>query len=132
MFSTLTSARRATEISLERQFFYTPPAAADPKLASRGFRAQERDPSATTSGVPSHPPLPQDVHDPQSGDAGMSQADAILIPSDDEFDLDARSDTSFRSLGRPLSEACNTVQPGRISGTGMCLDLAFPGRPILT
>ncbi len=129
MFSTLTSARRATEISLERQLFYTPPVAAGPKLASHGFRAQERDPSATTSGVPSHPPLSQDVHDPRSGDAGKSQVEAIVIPSDGEFDLDSRSDTSFASLGRLLSEARNTVQPGRISSTGMCLDFAFLGRP---
>ena len=118
------------EISLEHQFFYTPPSAAGPKLANRGFRAQERDPSTTTSRVPSHPPPPQDVHDPQSGDARELQAEAILISSDDEFDLDNRSDTSFKSLGGLLSEARNTVQPGRISMTGMCLDLAFLGRPI--
>jgi hypothetical protein len=135
MFSTLTSAGRATRISLERQSFYSPPVAARPKLAAKPAshrpRAQERDPSATTSGVPSHPPLPQDVHDPRSGDVGKSQVEAIVIPSDDEFDLDGRSDTSsFESLGGLLSEARNTVQPGRISGTGMCLDLAFLGRPI--
>ena len=132
MFSTLPSARRATEISLERQCFYTPPAAANPKLASRGFRAQERDPSATTSGLPSHPPLPQDVHDPQSGNAGKSQVEVISIPSDDEFDPDSQfniSFESFESLGWLLSEAQNTVQPGRVAGTGMCLDLAFLGRP---
>jgi hypothetical protein len=116
-------------VSLDRQIFYVPPTAAGPKLASRGFRAQEGDPSIPTSRVPSHPLLPQDVHDPQSGDTGKSQAEAILIPSDDEFDLDSRSDTSFESLGGLLSEARNTVQPGCISGTGMCLDLAFLGRP---
>ncbi len=118
------------EISLEHQFFYAPPAAAGPKLASRSFRAQERDPSTTTSRVPSRPPPPQDVHDPQSGDAGKPQVEVILIPSDDKFNLDSRSDISFKSLGRLLSEAHNTVEPGRISGTGMCLDLAFLGRPI--
>lgn len=47
-----------------------------------------------------------------------------------EFDLDSRFDMSFESPGGLLSEARNTVQPGRISGTGMCLDLAFLGRPI--
>ncbi len=130
MFSTLTLARRATEISLERQFFYTPPAAADPKLASCGFRAQERDPSATTTGVPSHPPLLQDVHDSQSGNAGKSQADAILILSDDEFDLDSRSNTSFESLDGLLQDARNKVQSGCITSAGICLDLAFPSRPI--
>ena len=65
-----------------------------------------------------HPPLPQDTHDPQRSGAGESQADAILILSDDEFDdLDGRSDTSFGSLDwlRPTT-------------TGMCLDLAFRGR----
>ena len=39
MFSMLLSARRVTGISLERQFFYTPPAAAAPKLASHSFQA---------------------------------------------------------------------------------------------
>ena len=56
-----------------------------------------------------------------------------MIPSDDEFDrfdLDSRSDTSFESLGGLLSEVCNIVQPSRISGTGMCLDPTFLGRPI--
>lgn len=108
MFSTLTSrppARRATKISLDDQFFYTPPAAAGPKLASRGFGARERDPSATTSGFPSHPPIPQDLHDPQSGGAGKPPVEVILIPSDDEFDPDCRSDTFFESLGELLSEA---------------------------
>lgn len=129
MFSTLTSANRVTGISLERQFFYVPPAAAPPKLASHSFRAREGDPSATTSGVPSHPPLLQDVHDPRSGNTGKSQVEAIVIPSDDESDPDSRSDTSFESLGGLLSKARNTVQPARISGTGMCLDLAFLGWP---
>jgi hypothetical protein len=123
IFSTLILARHATEISLERQFFYTPPTAADPKLASRGFRA-------TTSRVPSYPPLPQDVHDPQSGDAGKSQVEVILIPGDDEFDIDSRSDISLESLGGLLSEARNTVQPSRISSIGIYLDLAFLGRLI--
>ena len=130
MFSTLTSARHATEISLERQFFYTPPAAADPKLASRGFRAQEREPSVTISRVLSHPPLPQDMHNPQSGNTGKSQADAILIRSDNEFDLNGRSNISFKSLDGLLPDARNKVQSGRITGVGICLDLAFLGRPI--
>jgi hypothetical protein len=69
------------------------------------------------------------VREPQSGDAGKSQAEVILIPSDDEFDLDGRSDTSFESLGGLLLDVRNTVQPGRISSTGMYLDLAFLGRP---
>ena len=103
-------------ICLDLQDFWVPPAAAGPKLASRGFRAQVRDPFATTSGVPSHPPLPQDMRDPESGDAGKSQVEVIWIPSDGE------------SLGGLLSEARSTVQPGRVSGTGMSLDLAFLGQ----
>ncbi len=91
-------------IRLDNQIFYSPP-------ASRGFRAQEGDPSAAIFGVSLHPPLPQDVHDPRSGDAGKPQADAILILGDDEFDLDGRFGTSFEWLAR------------------MCLDLAFLGRP---
>jgi hypothetical protein len=83
-----------------------------------------------TSGVPLHPPPPQDVHDPQRGDARESQADVILISSDDEFDLDNRSDKSFESLGGLLLEARNAVQPRRIPSTGMRLDLAFPSRPV--
>ena len=115
-------------ICLDRQVFYVPPAAAGPKLASRGSRAQVRDPFATTSRVPSHPLLPQDMRDPQSGDAGKSQVEVILIRDDGEFDLDSRSDTSFESLGGLLSEARSTVQPGRVSSTGMSLDLAFLGQ----
>ena len=70
----------------------------------------------------------QSAQDPQPSSAGGSQADAILIPSDDEFD--GRSDASFESLDGLLSEARRTVQPGRVSDIGMCLDLVFLGRPI--
>ncbi len=64
------------------------------------------------------------MRDPESGDAGKSQVEVIWIPSDG----DSRSDTSFESLGGLLSEARSTVQPGRVSGTGMSLDLAFLGQ----
>ncbi|KAK4149901.1 hypothetical protein C8A00DRAFT_46588 [Chaetomidium leptoderma] len=92
------------------------------KMASfRGLRIREGDPSAAICGVPLHPPLPQDAHDPHRGSAGESQADAILIPSDDEFDdLDeGRSDTSFESLDGLLLDARNKVQSGRVTGTGI-------------
>lgn len=118
-------------VCLDRQIFYVPPVVAGPKPASCGPRVQEEGPSAAIFGVPLHPPLLQNALDPQPSSAGGSQADAILIPTDDEFDdLDGRSDTSFESLDGLLSEARNKVQSGCISGTGMCLDLAFLGRPI--
>ena len=116
-------------VSLDNQTFYKPPAATGRKPASRGPWVREGGPSAAIFGVPLHPPLLQDVHDPQRGGAGESQADAILIPSDDEFDdLDGRSDTSFESLDELLLKA-RKVESGRVTGTGMCLDLAFLGRP---
>ncbi|KAH6616058.1 hypothetical protein B0J18DRAFT_413371 [Chaetomium sp. MPI-SDFR-AT-0129] len=47
------------------------------------------------------------------------RADAILIPSDDEFDdLDGRSDTSFESLDELLLKARINVESGRAAGTG--------------
>lgn len=96
-------------VSLDRQIFYLPPAVASPK--------------------PLSPPLPQKAHDSQPSSAGGSQADAILIPSDDEFDLDGRSDTSFESIDRFLPDARTKVKSACVTGTGMCLDLAFLGRP---
>jgi len=94
------------------------------------FRAREGDPSTAIFGVPLHPSLPQDAHNPQRS-AGEPQADAILIPSDDEFgDLDGRSHTSFESLDGLLLDVRNKVKSGRVTGIGMCLDLAFLGRPI--
>ena len=118
------------EVCLDRQFFYVPPVVAGPEPASCGPQVQEEGPSAAIFGVPLSPSLLQNAHDPQLSSAGGSEDDAILIPSDDEFDdLDGRSDTSFESLDGLLSEARNKVQSGRISGTGMCLDLAFLSRP---
>ena len=97
-------------VSLDRQNFYLPPAVASPK--------------------PLSPPLPQKAHDSQSSSAGGSQADATLIPSDDEFDdLDGRSDTSFESIDELLPNMRTEVESGRVTGAGMCLDLAFLGRP---
>jgi hypothetical protein len=130
-FSTSTAwypTRRAMAVCLDRQFFYVPPVVAGPELASRGLLDREGDRSAAIFGVPSHPPLPQNAHDPQRGGAGGPQANAILIP-DDEFDLDCRSDTSFGSLGGLLPGARNNIESCRVTGTGMCLDLAFLGRP---
>ncbi|KAK4031314.1 hypothetical protein C8A01DRAFT_21447, partial [Parachaetomium inaequale] len=105
------------------RFFYIPPVGAGLELASRGFRVREGDPSAAISGVSLYPPLLQDGYDPQSGDVGKSQADAILIPSEDEFDLDSRSDISFESLDGLLPDTRNKVKSGCVTGTGMC------GRP---
>jgi hypothetical protein len=129
---------------LDSQIFYVPPVAASPdpagpdpastEPASRGFRVREGNPSAAIFVVPLHPPLPQDAYDPQRGGAGKSQADAILIPSDDEFDdFDGRSNTTFGSLDGLQPDSRNKVKSGRVTGTGMCLDLEFLGRPnILT
>jgi hypothetical protein len=76
-------------VYLDNQIFYDSP-------TSYNFYVREGDPSAAIFRVSSHPPLLQDVHDPQSGNARKSQADAILIPGDDEFDdLDSRFGTSF-------------------------------------
>jgi len=118
------------EISLEHQFFYTPPVVARPQPASYGPRAREERPPAAILGVPLSPSPMQSAQDPQPSSAGGSQVDAILIPTDDEpDDLDGRSDISFESLDGLLSEKRDKVQPGRVSNTGMCLDLAPPGRP---
>jgi hypothetical protein len=101
-----------------------------PSLPRRGFWVREGNPSAAISGVPLRPPLPQDAHDPQCGGAGKSQADAILIPSGDESDdFDGRSDTSFGSLDGLQPDSRNKVRSGRVTGTGMCLDPEFLGRP---
>ncbi|KAK0718694.1 hypothetical protein B0T21DRAFT_54565 [Apiosordaria backusii] len=62
----------------------------------------------------------QSAQDPQPSSAGGSQADAILIPTDDEpDDLDGRSDVSFESLDGLLSETRDKIQPGRVSNTGV-------------
>ncbi|KAH6612788.1 hypothetical protein B0J18DRAFT_414159 [Chaetomium sp. MPI-SDFR-AT-0129] len=126
MFSTLPSqslARRATKISLDRQVFYTPAAAAVPKPASCGPRAREERPPAAILGVSLTPSPLQSAQDLQPSSARGSQADAILIPTDNELnDLDGRSDISFGSLSGLLSEAYNTVQPGRVSDTGKGVD----------
>jgi hypothetical protein len=53
-----------------------------------------------------------------------------LIPSDDEFDLDSRSDISFESLDELLSGARDKVQPSYVPDIGICLDLIPPGWPI--
>ena len=58
--------RRAIAVSLDRQIFYLPPTVASPK--------------------PLSPPLPQKAYDSQSSSVRGSQANAILIPSDNEFD----------------------------------------------
>jgi hypothetical protein len=93
-------------VCLNRQIFYVPPVVAGPEPVSCGFWVQEEGPSAAIFGVPLSPPLLQNAHDPQPSSVGGSQADAILIPSDDEFDdLDGRSDTSFKSLDGLLSDA---------------------------
>jgi hypothetical protein len=104
----------------DNQIFDDTVVAMGPEPASHGPRVREGGPSAEIFGIPLHPPLPQDSHDPQRGVAGESQADATLIPSDDEVDLDGRSGTSFEL---PLPDARNVI------GKGMCVDLAFLGRP---
>ncbi|KAK4098109.1 hypothetical protein N658DRAFT_544685 [Parathielavia hyrcaniae] len=112
-------------VCLDRQIFYVPPVAG-PEPASRGLRVQEEGPSAAIFGALLSPSLLQNAHDPQPNSAGGSQADAILIPTDDEFDdLDGRYDTYFESLDGLLSEARNKIQSGRISGTaGQGVDAA--------
>ncbi|KAK4096360.1 hypothetical protein N658DRAFT_519247 [Parathielavia hyrcaniae] len=116
---------RHISVCLDSQFFYDPPVAAGPEPASRGLRVQEGGPSKAIFGAPLHPPLPQDAHEPQGGGTGESRADAILIPSDDEFDLDGLSDTSFDSLGGLLSDARNKVDSGHTTGTaGKGIDAA--------
>jgi hypothetical protein len=121
-----------SSVCLDSQFFYVPPVAAGPEPASRSLWFQEGAPSKAIFGAPLHPPVPQDAHEPRRGGTGESQADAILIPSDDEFDdLDGRSDTSFESLGGLLSDARNKVDSGHATGTGMCLDLAIFGTPTM-
>ena len=113
---------------LDNQIFYVPPVAAGPEPASRGLRLREGGPSAAIFGAPLHLPSLQSMYNPQRGSAGESQADAILIPSDDDDDLDGRSDTSFESLDELLLKARAKVESGRVTGAGMCLDLAFLGR----
>ncbi|KAK4220449.1 hypothetical protein QBC38DRAFT_527740, partial [Podospora fimiseda] len=111
-------------VSLDNQTFYNPAAATGRKPASRGPRVPEGGPSAAIFGVPLSPPLRQNAHDPQCSSAGESQADAILIPSDDDDDLDGRSDTSFKSLNELLLKARAKVESGRVTGTGNCVDAA--------
>ena len=116
-------------VSLDNQTFYNPAAATGRKPASRGPRVRQGGPSIAIFRVPLSPPLPQNAHSPQRSSAGESQADAILIPSDDESgDLDGRSDTSFESLDELVLKA-HKVESGCDTGTGMCLDLAFLSRP---
>lgn len=89
------------------------------------------DPSTATFGVPLHLPLLENAQHLSRGGAGTSADDAILISSDDESDDDldeGRSDTYFESLDRLLQNARNRVESGRVTGTGMCLDLALLGR----
>ncbi|KAK4227047.1 hypothetical protein QBC38DRAFT_444114 [Podospora fimiseda] len=111
-------------VSLDNQTFYNPAAATGRKPASRGPRVREGGPSAAIFGVPLSPPLRQNAHDPQCSSAGESQADAILIPSDDDDDLVGRSDTSFESLDELLLKARAKVESGRVTGTGNCVDTA--------
>ncbi|KAK4221449.1 hypothetical protein QBC38DRAFT_461463 [Podospora fimiseda] len=80
-------------VSLDNQTFYNPAAATGRKPASRG---------------------PRNAHNPQCSSAGESQADTILIPSDDDDDLDGRSDTSFESLDELLLKARAKFESGRI------------------
>ena len=110
-----TSNTMAT-VCLDRQIFYTPPAAANPKPASRGLLAQNP-PSSTVSRTPLHPPPPpslQDAGDPRSDGTKMSQNDLIEISSDDESDNDSRED------GRSYK----TLKSGSVAGIRMGLD--FP------
>ncbi|KAK4248233.1 hypothetical protein C7999DRAFT_40515 [Corynascus novoguineensis] len=98
-------------VSLDNQTFYNPAAATGRKPASRGPWVRKGGPSVAIFGVPLHPPLLQDV-------------DAILIPSNDEFDdLDGRSDTSFESLDELVLKACK-VESRRVTGTGNRVDAA--------
>ncbi len=86
-------------------------------------------PSATTSVVP-HTRRPRRMCTIlKAVMLGSHRSRSSLIPSDDEFDLDSRSDTSFESLDELLSGARDKVQPSRVSDTGMCLDLTLLGRP---
>ncbi|KAH6853074.1 hypothetical protein B0I37DRAFT_32 [Chaetomium sp. MPI-CAGE-AT-0009] len=116
--STRYPARSAMPVSLDNQTFYNPAAATGRKPASRGPRVRKGGPSAAIFGVPLHLPLLQNVHNPQRGGAGESQADTILIPSDDD---DGRSDTSFESLDELLRK---NVESGRITGIGNRIDAA--------
>lgn len=117
-------------VSLENQTFYNPAAATGRKPANRGPRVREGGPFAAILKVPLSPPLPQEAHDFQPSSAGGSQADAILIPSDDEFDdLDGRSDISFESIDKLLPNARTKVESGRVNGAGMCVNLTLLGGP---
>lgn len=122
--------RSAMPVSLENQTFYNPAAATGRKSANRGPRVREGGPFAAILKVPLPPPLPQKAHDSQPSSAGGSQADTILIPSDNEFDdLDGRSDTSFESINKLLPNARTKVESGRVNGAGMCENLTLLGGP---
>ena len=125
-----TSSTMAT-VCLDSQVFYTPPAAAGPKPASRGLQVRNGNPSAAILGAPLRLPLPQDAHDAQHGSTGESWHDAVLIPSDDEpddNDLDgSQSDTSFPPLDELRATACKELKSRSVVGAGMCLNLASLG-----
>jgi hypothetical protein len=118
-------------VCLDSQVFYTPPAAAGPKPASRGVLGRNGNPSAAILGAPLPLPLPQDAYDDQRGGTGESWADAFLIPSDDESDNDldgSRSDTSFPLLDELVATASREVESSSVASAGMCLNLASPSR----
>ncbi|RYP91653.1 hypothetical protein DL770_002219 [Monosporascus sp. CRB-9-2] len=106
-------------VCLNNQVFYTPPAAAGPKLTSRSVLAGNRDLSTAISKAPLHPPPLQDAHDPRRGGPGQSPDDAVLI-SDGESDCDdsddGRSDTTFPPLEELPTAPRNDVQSNSVAG----------------
>jgi hypothetical protein len=104
-------------VCLDSQVFYTPPAAAGPKPASRGLQVRNGNPFAAILGAPLRQPLPQDAHDAQHGSTGESWYDAVLIPSDDEPDDNGgQSDTSFPPLDELLATACKELKSRSVVG----------------
>ncbi|RYP13401.1 hypothetical protein DL767_010759 [Monosporascus sp. MG133] len=102
MLHGITSNTMAT-VSLDRQIFYTPPAA-NLKPTSRSLLARIGAPSVTVSGTPLHLPSPPAAH--------MPQDDCVEISSDDESDKDDLGDS------RPRKE----IGLGSVAGTGNDVD----------
>ena len=121
-------------ICLDRQVFYTPPAIAGSKPASRGLQVRNGNPSTPILRAPLRLPLLQDVHDAQHGSTGESWHDAVLIPSDDEPDDNdhdgSQSEMSFPPLDELLATTWKELESSSVVNAGMCLNLPYPGRRV--